>query len=559
MFAASLAAQVTGVSTYGDGAAVFFTTEMRPIGSDDPLGFKAYRLDPDGVALFAEPEWSSVVSISSSSDGRVVAINRLRECSSGSHCFLDVQESVEIRIGESVRRLDGHAEISANGRYALLLRRTGYGFVTDDVERTQGIQRLRLDLPDSVPEPFGPNPRDRKHLKIADDGSTLSPLPGPLVLNRADGETVDLGVSVDGLDEAWLLSDASGVIYESSTEVDGSRRIRLATVEGADVLLVDDGAIAAVSADGSTLLFRKPVDGVQQLFLQSLSGGSAVQISAATSDVESATLSDDRRTAYYFADGSLVRATSTEREALIAKMPDVDRPEYNPGRTLRRGPSVAPGSAYRIYGRRLSDSTKVAETPAGPRLAGLRVTVNGASAAVLWAAPYEIGYQVNWETELEPRLPVTIVADERSGWEYPFLIAAVTEAEGRNALPEVAGWAVAVHQDFDRLLTLEDQAAPGEYVHLYLTGLGEVSPPVATGSPAPLSPLSRTTSGCASTAFDGETEREIEVLFAGLAPGLTGFYQVTLRVPRDWRRSAFEPSCFGVRLPVNARLAPMGP
>ena len=40
-----------------------------------------------------------------------------------------------------------------------------------------------------------------------------------------------------------------------------------------------------------------------------------------------------------------------------------------------------------------------------------------------------------------------------------------------------------VHQDFHGLVTPADPALPGEYVHVYMTGLGDVQPRPATGSP----------------------------------------------------------------------------
>jgi len=553
-----VAAQVTSVSTYGSGETVFFTTEMRPLGSDDPLGFKAYQLDSDGVSLLAEPGFSAVRSISSSADGQVRAVNWLNECSSGSHCFLDVQESTEIRIGETVRRFDGHAEISANGRFALLLRRTGYGFLVDEIEETLGVQRLRLDVPGSAPEPFGPNPRDRRLLKIADDGSILSRQPDGLMLHRLDGETVDLNIPLSGLGETWLLRDASGVVYE--TDTGGERQIRWMNLGGADVLLVPDGEIVSVSRDDRTLLFAVEANGVRQVFLLGLAGGVGAKISESAAGVQSAALSDDGSVAYYFADGALLRASVGTREVLLGPLPHVDRPPYNIGRTRREVPRAVPGSTYRVFGSRLAERTTVAELPAGPGLGGFAVTVNGTPAAALWIAPDEIGYQVDWATELDPRSPAFVVSDETSGWEFAFPMQGVVPFAPETALPEVSGWSIAVHQDFDRLLTLQDQAAPGEYIHLYLTGLGEVSPPVSTGAPTPLSPLSWTTSECVSTASDGQGNTyELEVPFSGLAPGLTGYYQVTLRVPKVWNRPFFRPSCFAVQVPVNVRLAPMGP
>ena len=97
---------------------------------------------------------------------------------------------------------------------------------------------------------------------------------------------------------------------------------------------------------------------------------------------------------------------------------------------------------------------------------------------------------------------------------------------------------LAVHQDFARLVSFDDPARPGEYINVYATGLGQVSPAIETGAAAPASPLSAIVQPCDWKVLDGEhrdRSRPAEVLFAGLVPGLTGYYQVVWKIPRDVR------------------------
>jgi uncharacterized protein (TIGR03437 family) len=70
---------------------------------------------------------------------------------------------------------------------------------------------------------------------------------------------------------------------------------------------------------------------------------------------------------------------------------------------------------------------------------------------------------------------------------------------------------------------------PGEWITLYLTGLGVVTPAVPSGQPAPLSPLSRTV----YSATVKINAQEAPVDFCGLAPGWAGLYQLNVFVPAD--------------------------
>jgi uncharacterized protein (TIGR03437 family) len=89
------------------------------------------------------------------------------------------------------------------------------------------------------------------------------------------------------------------------------------------------------------------------------------------------------------------------------------------------------------------------------------------------------------------------------------------------------------HQNFLSLVSESQPPAPNEILHLYMNGLGPVSPAVATGEKAPSQPLSRIVNpmSCAANAPMTGLSIEVPVEFAGLAPGLTGIYQVDIKSP----------------------------
>jgi enamine deaminase RidA (YjgF/YER057c/UK114 family) len=88
------------------------------------------------------------------------------------------------------------------------------------------------------------------------------------------------------------------------------------------------------------------------------------------------------------------------------------------------------------------------------------------------------------------------------------------------------------HQDFSGLITSNQPARPGEIIHLFASGLGPVTPPVPDGASAPATPLSRTVSPVTCGALDASGNSiPLTLLFAGLAPGMTGIYQLDVQLP----------------------------
>jgi uncharacterized protein (TIGR03437 family) len=80
--------------------------------------------------------------------------------------------------------------------------------------------------------------------------------------------------------------------------------------------------------------------------------------------------------------------------------------------------------------------------------------------------------------------------------------------------------------------TYQSPAVPGEIVHIYAVGLGATTCAVETGQSAPvdrLCPITRPAEWKWTTAPDVTVPAE--VLYAGLAPGTIGLYQVDVRVP----------------------------
>jgi uncharacterized protein (TIGR03437 family) len=153
---------------------------------------------------------------------------------------------------------------------------------------------------------------------------------------------------------------------------------------------------------------------------------------------------------------------------------------------------------------------------------------------------------------------------EPSGWEGGTLrLIPVVYAPKFVRLPDLPDYAVAAHGDFSALVTPEKPARSGEIVHLYAQGLGPVDPPVETGRPAPVSPLARVAAPVRCYVPYGQASGDlpVELFYAGLAPGMIGYYQISVRLPDSVNPGYFQLDCeltlpygyggFGARLAVQ--------
>ncbi len=181
--------------------------------------------------------------------------------------------------------------------------------------------------------------------------------------------------------------------------------------------------------------------------------------------------------------------------------------------------TAAPGSLISIAGSALATSTASATTfPLPQSLGGASVTINGLSAPLLYASAGLINAQVPIET---PAGPATVMVNNK-------VSATLTIAAAAPGIFEILpGQAAAVNLNGTVNGPSTPVAAGGE-IALYVTGLGAVNPAVADGAAASLTTLSYVNTTVTAT-IGGQAAR---VIFAGLAPGYAGLYQVNVLVPQ---------------------------
>jgi uncharacterized protein (TIGR03437 family) len=155
-------------------------------------------------------------------------------------------------------------------------------------------------------------------------------------------------------------------------------------------------------------------------------------------------------------------------------------------------------------------------------MAGAHVTVNGTPVPIFYAAPAQLGIQIPFEAT-GTSATVSVSVGGQAGTPVtmtlapvaPGIFTATSDGKGAGAITHVNGSAV----------TTQNPAQAGELVILYATGLGQITPAVATGAlPAGASstvaPVTVTIGGI-----------NVSPDFAGLAGCCVGLNQINVRVP----------------------------
>jgi uncharacterized protein (TIGR03437 family) len=189
---------------------------------------------------------------------------------------------------------------------------------------------------------------------------------------------------------------------------------------------------------------------------------------------------------------------------------------------------VSRGGFIALYGTNLA-STTLQDGSMPFTLGGVQVLINGRQAPIYYVRSDVVLAIVPYETT------GTVASIQVISNNVASDIRTVRVKDGTPGVytdpPGGVSYAIGQHvQDnsYDKI-TPQNPAHPGETILLYLTGLGDVDPPVADGMPAPLSPLTYALTQPVAVV-DGE---QTTVGFAGLTPTIVGLYAITVTIPSD--------------------------
>ncbi len=184
--------------------------------------------------------------------------------------------------------------------------------------------------------------------------------------------------------------------------------------------------------------------------------------------------------------------------------------------------TAVPGEIATIRGYGIGPATGVASSPAAG-LGGVQVYFDNFPAPLIYAQAGQINAQVPWEIAGQAATQMRIL--------YNGAEAGAAVVPVGAALPGL----FYIENSDGSFNSPSNPARAGDYVAIYGTGAGVMSPPGVTGNSWPLAPLSSLTQSVTATV-GGEAAR---VLYSGSAPTLeSGFFQIGVQLPADLTAAA---------------------
>ncbi len=473
-------------------------------------------LDSLNMAWYISPYYLPSVP-QFSRDGGVFAYTTERFCFGGMGCF--GTNSYMTTVQGVPGTFTGRGLLSRNGRY-LVLNTSGVYQLTSWIDLATG----QFQFLGSGDPGLGGTGR-----VIADNGTVVFGSYAGLSIYAAGSAVQSLGFSPNSPNEITIDSAGETVLYSyvDPSFAMGSARIYRVSERRDALFLQGNGYTHAptISSDGKLVLFLSTVQfgtmsppGTSQLYAMNVDGTGFRALTTGADEplgVQQYTLSDDGQVAWYVTgDGGFVKLDLSNggaaKQTFRAAAVDLST-------------TMVPGSAIQLDGANLAGEVKV--------------LVNDVAAPLISVSSSTLVFQLPWETPAGQAVNVRVVTQAGTPLESSAQ-ATVTPVSSAQAfvMPEMP---VAFHQDWSGPVTPSNPTKAGEIVYLYATGLGPVQPAVQTGVPASPASLAMPLSCNAP------------LLYAGLAPGLIGYYQLNVQMPKPNTNLGYFQLACGPTLAAN--------
>ena len=515
-----LATEVCGqqsIATTDDGRQMYFSSSYRQKGTDQAGYSKIFRFVDGQFELFRQIPLTAFLNKTNSylasnpsvsGDGRIVAYDAFATCTGGSNCigfnynggYIAGLGAPDLSMFNPVAGPDGQFAITVFGSPVLrnlvtgvTVTATGYQTVGDAVQSlaNNGVALLKNSTS-----------------FVLWNGSVLQTLPLPLSTKQARVNPI--------ADTVVYESQAGGALELHSLDL-ASRRDTLldssATVSKFYSQISNDGSLAAYVEDNQVLVQPTSGSGARSIGTPIPEGVAAMAMSGYANVIYA--LSNTGRIMRY----DVATGPGTELTAPVSNV------------QVTFG-SFAPGG--------LMDLTTDSRTP--------EIQIDGAPSApvvISTTGTNSVRLQIPWDAPVGAKVRV-IASDNTSFFEA--VNESVIQAgeptfftQPGTTFPSVA---IAAHQDFHALVSATDPATPGEVLHLYFTGLGAVTPSIATGAVTPSGVLYglKTKFSCTFPLL-GFPPLYAAIYFAGLAPGMIGVDQVDLQLPNQLSGTTLQLEC----------------
>jgi uncharacterized protein (TIGR03437 family) len=191
--------------------------------------------------------------------------------------------------------------------------------------------------------------------------------------------------------------------------------------------------------------------------------------------------------------------------------------------------NIAPGGLISLYGQQLSPvNMATSQIPLPTAVASSCLTVNGLPIPILFVSPNQINAQMPFATGGN----ISVILHTPAGVSdtYNATLLATAPSVFSAMLPGLDTPVATIFRNSNgQMVTGSNPVHTGDVLTIYATGLGQTSPAGQTGTPAPNHPLASALTAPVVTLGSAT----LQVLYAGLAPGEIGVYQINVQIPNS--------------------------